>query len=214
LDHKVKAAAAQGEAAWQGMGQKPETKIWRIEKFQVVPWPRDKYGEFHKGDSYLVLNTYKDGTSDALHHDIHMWIGSESSQDEYGTAAYKMVEADDFLGGTPVQHRQIQGHETNQFLAYFDAIEYLDGGIESGFRHVEPDEEHPVLFRVKGTKKKRTLTQVPVSKSSLNDGDSFILCAGKAKVWCWHGQKVSFVEASVVNPRYLSPIPNDNLVCL
>ena len=98
-----------------------------------------------------------------------------------------MVEADDFLGGTPVQHRQIQGHEDDSFHAYFDVVEYLDGGIESGFRHVEPDETHPVLFQVKGNKKVMTLTQVPLSKSSLNSGDSFILFCGKAKVWCWHG---------------------------
>jgi hypothetical protein len=50
-----------------------------------------------------VMHTYKKGVSDALHHDLHIWIGSESSQDEYGTAAYKMVEADDFLGGTYVR---------------------------------------------------------------------------------------------------------------
>ena len=110
-----------------------------------------------------------------------------------------MVEADDFLGGVPVQHRQVQGHEDNKFHSYFDCIEYLDGGIESGFRHVEPNEEHPVLFRVKGTKKKRTLTQVELSKNSLNEGDSFILDAGKAHVWCWHGKKARGLEKADSN---------------
>ena len=198
MDHKVKAAAAQLEAAWDGMGQEPGTLVWRIEKFQVVAWPKDQYGQFHKGDSYLVLNTYKKGSSDALHHDIHMWIGSESSQDEYGTAAYKMVEADDYLGGVPVEHRQVQGHEDDSFLGYFDGLQVLDGGVETGFRHVEPDIENPVLYRVKGTKQKRTLTQVPLSKSSLNEGDSFILYGGKANVWCWHGQNVSHYSVSSV----------------
>jgi hypothetical protein len=100
--------------------------------------------------------------------------------------AYKMVEADDFLGGAPVQHRQIQNHEDEHFhRCFLGAVQYLDGGIESGFNHVEPDEEHPALFQVKGTKKRMTLTQVPVSRNSLNSGDSFILFGGKAKVWCW-----------------------------
>jgi len=198
LDHKIKAAAAALEPAWEGMGQTAgATTVWRIEKFRVKEWTRA--GGFHKGDSYLVLHTHKKGTSEALHHDIHMWIGGESSQDEYGTAAYKMVEADDFLGGVPVQHRQVQGHETDQFLAYFDVVEYLDGGIESGFNHVEPDIENPVLFRVKGSKKKRTLTQVSLSKSSLNEGDSFILFAGKANVWCWHGQGARPIEKADSN---------------
>ena len=34
-----------------------------------------------------VLHTYTQGTSDALLHNLHIWIGAESSQDEYGTAA-------------------------------------------------------------------------------------------------------------------------------
>jgi gelsolin len=176
------------------MGQAPELRIWRIEQFKVVPWPKEQYGQFHVGDSYLVMNTYKkNNTSEALAHDLHIWIGSESSQDEYGTAAYKMVEADDFLGGIPVQHRQVQGHESAAFHAYFQhpaALEYLQGGVASGFRHVEPTIDTPVLYRVKGHKKTMTLTQMPVSKSSLNEGDSFILTCGKAKVWVWHGKHV------------------------
>lgn len=108
--------------------------------------------------------------------------------------------ADDYLGGVPVQHRQVEGHETPTFHSYFGgAIEYLDGGIESGFNHVEPNEDHPVLFRVKGTKKNMSLTQVPLSKNSLNEGDSFILYAGKAKVWCWHGKDAKPLEKANSN---------------
>jgi gelsolin len=92
LDRKIKAAASQLEAAWEGMGQTTETRVWRIENFQIKAWPEEMYGMFHKGDSYIVLNTYKKGASDALSHDVHIWIGKESSQDEYGTAgAYPVV---------------------------------------------------------------------------------------------------------------------------
>lgn len=114
-------------------------------------------------------------------------------------SAYKMVEADDYLGGVPVQHRQVQGHEDSKFHSYFGAVEYLDGGIESGFNHVEPDPEHPVLFQVKGTKKNMTLTQVPLSKDAMNEGDSFILFGGKAKVWCWHGKSARPMEKAQSN---------------
>lgn len=142
---------------------------------------------------WTVLNTYTRGSSDALYHDIHIWIGNESSQDEYGTAAYKMVEADNYLGGIPVQHRQVEGHESEAFHSYFSEhpLEYLEGGVESGFRHVEPTPEKPFLFRVKGTRKKMSLSQMPMRKTSLNEGDSFILYGGKARVWCWHGKHVS-----------------------
>jgi gelsolin len=49
---------------------------------------------------------------DKLAYDVHFWIGSESTQDEYGTAAYKTVELDDKLGGEPVQHREVEENES------------------------------------------------------------------------------------------------------
>lgn len=192
LDHKIKQAAAGGEDAWDGIGNEPGVKVWRIEQFKVVPWPEQDYGNFYTGDSYVVLNSYL--IEDRLFRDLYIWIGAESSQDEYGTAAYKMVEADDFLGGAPVQHREVQGHESFKFKKMFETLTYWQGGVESGFNHVEPTEEKPNMFRIKGTEKNMSLTQVDVSKSSLNKGDSFILKASAETVWLWHGENVSFVS--------------------
>lgn len=56
---------------------------WRIEQLVVKPW--GQYGKFHKGDCYLISKTDKNGL-----HDIHIWVGSESSRDEYAAAAYKV----------------------------------------------------------------------------------------------------------------------------
>jgi gelsolin len=198
LDHKIKEAAANGEPQWNGIGEEPGLKVWRIEQFRVVPWPEEKYGEFHKGDSYIVLNTYKRGDSPKLLHDIHFWIGSESTQDEYGTAAYKTVECDDKLGGAPVQHREVEGNESFLFKQYFGGpLVYLDGGVDTGFNHVEPTETEPHLYRVKGTEKAMSLTQMPLSKDSLNGGDSFILFAGPEKVWLWNGADVSYHDTYI-----------------
>jgi hypothetical protein len=90
------------------------------------------------GDSYIMMNTYMGGeTKDKKMYDIHFWIGAESSQDEYGVAAYKTVELDDLLGGDPIQHRECMDHETDLFMSYFpDGITLMEGGIESGFRKV------------------------------------------------------------------------------
>ena len=72
-------------------------------------WPKRKHGKFHKGDSYIILHSYKpDPDHEKLAHDVHIWIGEESSQDEYGTSAYKMVELDDYLGGAAIQHRDLR----------------------------------------------------------------------------------------------------------
>jgi gelsolin len=80
LDHKIKQAAAENEEQWKdaGVGEKTGTFVWRIEQFCVKPWT--KLGQFHTGDSYVVLHSYKKGSSDKLHHDLHIWIGKESSQ--------------------------------------------------------------------------------------------------------------------------------------
>jgi gelsolin len=101
LDKKVRQAAAQTEKAWTNAGKEVGMQIWRIEKFQVVAWPKDQYGSFYAGDSYICLNTYKKKDSDALLFDVHFWLGKDTTQDEAGTAAYKTVELDDSSSEEP-----------------------------------------------------------------------------------------------------------------
>jgi hypothetical protein len=111
---------------------------------------------------------------------IHFWLGKETSQDEAGICAYKTVELDESLGGGPVQYREVQGNESNEFVALFKnagGIEYLPGGVASGFRHVEPGTYAKRLLHVKGKRTVR-VTEVPLSNASLNTGDVFILDIG------------------------------------
>lgn len=188
LDHKVKEAAAEGEEAWEGIGTEEGVQVWRVENFKIQPWPEERYGQFFKGDSYIVLKSEGSDPSN-LQRDIHIWIGSESSQDEYGTAAYKMVEADDYLGGAAVQHRQVEGREADEFLDCFQYLEYLEGGIDSGFNRVEPTKEKPFFFKFRSRgKNKGELVQVPMTETSMDSQSGFILYADKATVWAWHGE--------------------------
>ena len=85
IEKKCKAAAADSEPQWDDAGVKPGLQVWRIEQFRVKPWPKSKYGRFHSGDSYIILNTYvkePDVNPDKLAWDVHFWIGSESTQDD------------------------------------------------------------------------------------------------------------------------------------
>ena len=202
VEKKIKAAAADGEEQWSDVGQKVELRIWRIEQFKVVEWPRSKHGSFHEGDTYIVLNTYRpegvlDGTAsnpDALAWDIHFWIGEYSTQDEYGTAAYKTVELDCKLEDAAIQHRETMGHESELFRSYFaGGIRLLEGGTETGFTHVEEEVVPVRLFQVKGTAGNLVLREVKKKRDQMNSGDVFVLDTG-GTVFVWNGAQANVHE--------------------
>lgn len=95
------------------------------------------------------------------------------------------------LGDLPVQHRETEGYESEEFLNCFPTgIRLLKGGIASGFRDVDVDEgniEIPTrLFHVRKNGNKVRSYLVPVALTSLNQGDAFILDAGD-KIYTWYG---------------------------
>lgn len=85
---------------------------------------------------------------------IYYWRGKGSSQDEYGTMAYKTVELDESLGGEPSQHMEVQGHETPAFRGLFKTgIGYMDGGVDTGFRSAAEATKHKCrLLHIKGAR--------------------------------------------------------------
>merc|ERR1712080_536976 len=71
---------------------------------------------------------YKEPDNEELKYDVHFWIGKYSTQDEYATAAYKTVELDTLLDDRPIQHREVQGHESSMLditlnLSLFSKVE-------------------------------------------------------------------------------------------
>ncbi|XVF07216.1 hypothetical protein REPUB_Repub06bG0119400 [Reevesia pubescens] len=180
------------DPAFQGVGQKPGTEIWRIENFLPVPLPKSDYGKFYMGDSYIILQTTSSKGGSYLY-DIHFWIGKDTSQDEAGTAAIKTVELDAVLGGRAVQHRELQGHESDKFLSYFKpCIIPLEGGIASGFKKLEEEEFETRLYVCKGKRVVR-LKQVPFARSSLNHDDVFILDT-QNKIYQFNGANSNIQE--------------------
>lgn len=178
--------------------------IWRIEKMQLVPLPKDVYGYFFNGDSYIVAvasdatekpNCYMKSKKAVgnLEIHIHFWLGSQTSQDEAGVAAFKTVELDDFLGGSPIQHREVQGFESQRFLSYFPrGMRIQSGGVASGLAHVE-DQTVARMYIVKG-KRRPIVKELPgVSWAHMNDGDVFIVDA-RTVIFVWNGRYANHVE--------------------
>jgi len=162
---------------FDGAGQEEGVAIWRIEDFNAVPYDEKLYGKFNVGDSYIVLSTKKTGSS--FSYNVHFWLGSETTQDESGSAAMLAVELDDSLGGLPVQYREVQEYESQKFLSYFSkGVKYLAGGVKSGFTHYDPEDVPKRLFMVKG-KKNIQVKEVQLDFLSMNDSDCFILDGGK-----------------------------------
>ncbi|RDA89600.1 hypothetical protein CP533_6233 [Ophiocordyceps camponoti-saundersi (nom. inval.)] len=203
IDHRVKYNSAATEPAWNdgAVGSEPGLRVWRIEQFQVVPWPKQRYGDFYDGDSYLVLHSQQLADSQKLRHDIFFWLGSQTTQDEAGTAAYKTVELDEFLHGAATQHREVQCAPSDEFLALFPRISILSGGVRSGFRHVEegatkdkqPKQTLLRVFQAGAGGSNVVVYEVQPTWRSLDDGDVFVLDEG-SKIWVWQGRRCSPME--------------------
>lgn len=166
--------------------------IWRIESMELVPVPESLYGSFFTGDAYVVMNTVKQ--RDSFFYQLHYWLGKECSQDESAAAAILTVQLDDYLGGKPVQYRELQGVESTAFTSYFKGgITYKNGGVASGFHHVVTNDlTARRLLHIKGRRVVRA-TQVPLGWTSFNSGDCFIVDLGHI-IYQWCGAKCNRYE--------------------
>ncbi|NXY36949.1 VILI protein, partial [Pomatorhinus ruficollis] len=156
-----------------------------LQNMEMVPVPTKSYGNFYEGDCYVLLSTRKSGSN--FSYDIHYWLGKESSQDEQGAAAIYTTQMDDHLGSVAVQHREVQGHESETFRAYFkQGLIYKKGGVASGMKHVETNTYNiQRLLHVKG-KKNVVAGEVEMSWKSFNRGDVFLLDLGQLIIQ-WNG---------------------------
>ncbi|XP_004601712.2 advillin [Sorex araneus] len=172
-------------SAFSAVGNDPGIITWRIEKMELALVPLSAHGNFYEGDCYVVLSTRKAGGR--LSQDIHFWIGKDSSQDEQSCAAIYTTQLDDYLGGSPVQHREVQFHESDTFRGYFkQGIIYKKGGVASGMKHVDTNTyDVKRLLHVKGKRNVRA-TEVEVCWDSFNRGDVFLLDLGQVIIQ-WNG---------------------------
>lgn len=188
LEYKVKKAASENENEWKSIGNNPGVLVWRIEKFNVKKWPEDLYGSFYDGDSYIILITKITETGDIIR-EAHMWVGSETTADESGTAAYKIVELDDYFNRKVTLVWNAQGNESKNLISAFGRLHIMKGGIESGFRKVEKDNIEPRLFEIHN----ENIIQVQLSAENLTSLDSFVLDTQNV-IYLWRGKNATRKE--------------------
>ncbi|KAF5274961.1 hypothetical protein FQR65_LT04304 [Abscondita terminalis] len=169
--------------------------IWKIERMQLVPVPKDQYGTFYNSEAYLIyassLYGNPSGTdtvtreirNGTLEYHIHFWLGSSTIPDKSGAAAYKTVELDEHLKGLATQHREVQGNESARFKSYFkNGFRILKASLENSLSNFEPK-----LFKVKGKKIPIIIQEDHVSWNFFSSGDIMILITPNI-LFAWLGR--------------------------
>ncbi|KAK6124846.1 hypothetical protein DH2020_041406 [Rehmannia glutinosa] len=92
-----------------------KTEVWRIDGSAKTPVPSEDIGKFYSGDCYIVLYTYH---SHERKEDYYLcsWIGKDS-----------------------IEGRIFQGKEPPQFVAIFQPMVILKGGMSSGYKNYIAD---------------------------------------------------------------------------
>lgn len=117
--------------------------------------------------------------------EIHYWIGKDASEEDSRSAALKSVELDGVLGGRSVQHRELQGRESDKFLSYFKPCI---------IPHHHRREDENVLYLCRG-KHVVHVEQVVFVRTSLSHDHVFILDT-KSKIFQFNGSKTTTQERS------------------
>ncbi|CAN1231872.1 VLN1, partial [Linum grandiflorum] len=169
-----------------------EIEIWCVEKLQLVSLPKSLLGKFYSGNAYVVLNTIVNRNGISLH-DIHYWIGKDATEEESTLASDKALELDQALGSCTVQYREVQGQETEKFLAYFKPCMIPIEGVFSSEPGRRGGEGYKVtLLSCKG-EHVVSVKEVPFARSSLTHNDVFILDTA-SKIFLFSGCNSSIQE--------------------
>jgi len=167
-----------------------KVEVWRIENMDKKPLPKEQYGEFFTGDSYIVQFSYKVNGKDK--YILYFWQGRDSSNDERGASALLVKDMDDKLNHQATQVRVVQGKEPNHFLGLFKGHMVVHaGGHASAFKNRKDTDSYTAdanaLYHVRGTTGINTrANQVAAAAASLNSGDCFILL-NKTHAYVWVG---------------------------
>lgn len=180
-------------------GEEESLEIWTVKDLELEEWPVEQYGKFYQGKCYLILAT-ANLDSGALGWDVHYWQGADSSIDSRFVAALKVTELNQHLQKKSVTHREEPGNESELFVSYFpdETFEILTGGHDTALNHPEKENHVKRLFQIKGKHMNRIRTQlVPLSVSSLNSGDAFLLEAYNT-IYTWVGKDANITERAKV----------------
>lgn len=177
-------------------------EVWCINGSAKTPVPKEDIGKFYSGDCYVVLYNYH---SHERRDDYYLcwWIGKDSIEEDQITAARLASTMCNSLKGRPVLGRVFQGKEPPQFVAIFQPMLVLKGGLSSGYKNYIADKglndetytaDSVALIRLSGTSvHNNKAVQVDAVPSSLNSNECFLLQSGSS-LFSWHGNQSSYEQ--------------------
>ncbi|KAA3466676.1 villin-2-like [Gossypium australe] len=171
-------------------------EVWCIDDSAKTPLPKEDIGKFCSGDCYIVLYTYHSGERKEDYF-LCCWIGKDSNEEDQKTAAELANTVFNSHKGRPVQGRVYEGKEPPQFVALFQPMVVLKGGISAGYRKsIEEkgltDETYTAdsvaLFQISGNSMHNIKAQqVDAVATSLNSTECFLLQSGSSAIFTWYG---------------------------
>ncbi|XVE61123.1 hypothetical protein DITRI_Ditri06bG0014400 [Diplodiscus trichospermus] len=177
-------------------------EVWCIDGSAKTLLPKEDIGKFYSGDCYIVLYTYHSGDRKEDYF-LCCWIGKDSIEEDQKTAATLANTMFNSLKGRPVQGRVFEGKEPPQFIALFQPMFVLKGGLSTGYKESIADKglkdetytaDCVALFRISGTSvHNNKALQVDAVATSLNSTESFLLQSGSS-MFIWHGKESTYEQ--------------------
>ncbi|KAL5197247.1 hypothetical protein ABZP36_000759, partial [Zizania latifolia] len=177
-------------------------EVWCVNGSVKTALPKEELGKFYNGDCYIVLYTYHSVDKREEFY-LTYWIGKDSVLEDQEMAFQIANTIWNSLKGRPILGRIYQGKEPPQFIALFQPMVILKGGISSGYqKFVEEkglkDETYSgdgiALVRISRTSiHNNKAIQVDAVSSNLSPTDCFVLQSGNS-MFTWIGNASSYEQ--------------------
>jgi hypothetical protein len=164
--------------------------------------PKEDIGKFYSGDCYIFLYTYHTGDRKEDYF-LCCWFGKDSIEEDQKMATRLASTMFNSFKGRPTQGRIYQGKEPPQFVALFQPMVVLKGGLSSGYKKFIADKgltdetytaDSVALIQISGTSiHNNKAVQVDAAATSLNSMECFVLQSGSS-IFTWHGNQCTFEQ--------------------
>ncbi|CAH9079383.1 unnamed protein product [Cuscuta epithymum] len=177
-------------------------EVWCINGSAKTPVPKNDVGKFYSGDCYILLYTYPSHDKKEDYY-LCWWIGKDSVEEDQKMASRLATTMCNSLKGRPVLGRIFQGKEPPQFVAIFQPMVVLKGGLSTGYKNYISDKglndetytaDSVALIRISGTSvHNNKAVQVDAVATSLNSNECFIAQSGSS-MFTWHGNQSTYEQ--------------------